>query len=253
MRLKDKIALVTGAASGIGEAIARRFAQEGATVYVADVAQAAGERVAAEVGGHFLQLDVTVEADWSAAMQHIADRHQRLDALVNNAAIISNASIDSIDLQSWNRVLAVNLTGPMLGCRAAIAMMRRNATPGGSIVNLGSTTSFLGLPNDVIYTTTKTGVLGLTRSAAVQCARQGWNIRINSLHPGTTDTAILQGHIAQDPSMLGRFNAMSPMGRMAQPREIAALALFLVSDEASYCTGGAYTADGGLGATHPGM
>jgi NAD(P)-dependent dehydrogenase (short-subunit alcohol dehydrogenase family) len=142
----------------------------------------------------------------------------------------------------------------MLGCRAAIEIMRQQPEPtGGSIINVGSTTSFLGLANDAVYTATKTAILGLTRSAAAQCAKMGWNIRVNSLHPGTTDTAILRGHIAADPTMLDRFNAMSPMGRMARVEEEAAMAVFLASDEASYCTGGAYVADGGLTATHPSM
>ncbi len=254
MRLKDKIALVTGGASGIGEGIVRRFAREGAQVWLADVAQELGQSVAGEVGATFVPLDASCEADWASAMARIEQSHGRLDILVNNAGIISNASIDTISLEAWNRVVAVNLTGPMLGCRAAIALMRANPEPsGGSIINVASTVSFLGLPNDVVYTATKSGILGLTRSAAAQCARMGWNIRINSLHPGTTDTAILRRHIADDPSMLGKFNAMSPLGRMAHIDEEAALALFLASDEASYCTGGAFVADGGLTSTHPAM
>jgi NAD(P)-dependent dehydrogenase (short-subunit alcohol dehydrogenase family) len=254
MRLKDKIALVTGGASGIGEGIVRRFVAEGAHVWLADVSGDQGEAIAAETGATFLPLDVSQEADWAQAMARIENAHGRLDILVNNAGIISNASIDAIDLDAWNRVVAVNLTGPMLGCRAAIDLMRRQPDPkGGSIINVASTVSFLGLPNDVVYTATKSGILGLTRSAAAQCAKMGWNIRVNSLHPGTTDTAILRKHIAENPAMLDAFNAMSPMGRMARVEEEAAMALFLASDEASYCTGGAFMADGGLTSTHPAM
>ena len=253
MRLQNKVALVTGAASGIGEGIARRYAREGAMVYVADIADREGETIAAQIGGRYLPLDVSSEAAWTEALRRIESEQGRLDVLVNNAGIVSNASIDSIDIAAWNRVVGVNLTGPMLGCRAAIASMRRNAKPGGSIVNIASTVSLLGLAYDVAYTASKTGVLGLTRSSAAQCAKQGWNIRVNSLHPGTTDTAILRGHIAADPAMLEKFNAMSPLGRMAKVDEIAALAVFLASDESTYCTGASFVADGGLTATHPSM
>ena len=253
MRLENKVALVTGAASGIGEGIARRFAREGAIVYLADITNAAGEAIAAEIGARYLHLDVSSEDGWASAIKQIESEQGRLDVLVNNAGIISNASIDTIDLAAWNRVIGVNLTGPMLGSRAAIATMRRNARPGGSIINVASTVSLLGLAYDVVYTASKTGVLGLTRSSAAQCAKQGWNIRVNSLHPGTTDTAILRAHIAADPSMLDKFNAMSPLGRMAQVDEIAALAVFLASDESTYCTGASFMADGGLTATHPSM
>lgn len=252
MRLKDKVALVTGGASGIGEGIVRRFVAEGARVWLADVAADQGEAIAAEVGATYVPLDVAQEADWANAMAGIEAKHGRIDILVNNAGIISNAAIDAISLEAWNHVVAVNLTGPMLGCRAAIDLMRRAGT-GGSIVNVASTVSFLGLPNDVVYTATKSGILGLTRSAAAQCAKMGWNIRVNSLHPGTTDTAILRKHIAANPAMLDRFNAMSPMGRMARVEEEAAMAVFLASEESSYCTGGAFVADGGLTSTHPAM
>ncbi len=253
MRLEGKIILVTGAASGIGAAMVRRFAAEGAQVFAADVDRALGETVAASCSARFVALDVASEAQWAEAMAQVRAAHGRLDGLVNNAGIVSNQPIDMTDLDSWNRIVGVNLTGPMLGCRAAIEAMRANPVPGGSIVNVASTVSVLGLPDDAAYTASKAGVMGLTRSIAAQCARMGWNIRVNNLHPGATLTAILQGHIDADPSFREKFDAMSPLGRMARPDEIAALALFLLSDEASYCTGGSYMADGGLTATHPTM
>jgi len=254
MRLNSKVALVTGGASGIGEGIVRRFVAEGARVWLADVSEEQGRSVAEQTGATFVRLDVSQEADWADAMRDIAKAHGRLDILVNNAGIISNEAIDAVTIEAWNRAIAINLTGPMLGCRAAIDIMRHQSDPiGGSIINVGSTTSFLGLANDAVYTATKTAILGLTRSAAAQCAKMGWSIRVNSLHPGTTDTEILRRHIATDPSMLDRFNAMSPLGRMARVEEEAAMAVFLASEEASYCTGSAYMADGGLTATHPGM
>ena len=254
MRLSGKIALVTGAASGIGEAIARRFVAEGAIVYLADTGIAAGEAIAAEIGAAFVALDVTSEAAWTAAAARIRADHGRLDVLVNNAGIVSNQSIGEATLDGWSRVMAVNVTGPMLGCRAAIALMRDlPAGRGGSIVNVASTVSFLGLANDAAYTTSKAAVVGLTKSVATWCALERLPIRVNTLHPGTTLTAILQGHIDAQPALRATFDGMSPMGRMADASEQAALAVFLASDESSYCTGGAFVADGGLTAAHPTM
>jgi NAD(P)-dependent dehydrogenase (short-subunit alcohol dehydrogenase family) len=244
MRLAGKVALVTGAASGIGAAIARRFAAEGAIVHAADLAD----------GGGLLRLDVTREEDWQAAMARIASDHGRLDVLVNNAGIVSNLAIDAMTLAMWNRVMAVNVTGAMLGCRAAIALMcDRDAGSSASIINIASTTSFLGLANDVVYTASKAAVVGLTKSVATWCALQGLPIRVNTLHPGATLTAILRDHIAARPEMKAAFDRMAPIGRMADPDEQAALAVFLASDDSSYSTGAAFVADGGLTAAHPTM
>ena len=243
-RLAGKVAIVTGAASGIGAAIARRFRAEGADVLACDVT--AGEDI------HI--LDVADEAAWAATMALVAERHGRLDVLVNNAGIVSHQAIDQTTLVSWQRVIAVNLTGPMLGCRLAIAAMRANpGGPSGSIVNLGSTTSFLGLANDCVYTTTKSGVVGLTRSIATWCALQGLPIRCNSLHPGATRTEILRQVFVEHPEIEAKVSAMSPMNRMAETDEIANLALYLASDESSFSTGAQFTADGGLSNAHPVM
>lgn len=254
MRLDGKIALVTGAASGIGEAIARRFAGEGATIYLADTSASAGERIAAEIGGTFLELDVTSESGWLAAGERVRADRGRLDVLCNNAGIVSNQPIGETTLDVWQRVMAVNVTGPMLGCRTAIALMRDlPAGRGGSIINTASTTSFLGLANDAAYTASKAAIVGLTKSIATWCALEKLPIRVNTLHPGTTLTAILQGHIDAEPALRPIFEGMSPMGRMADPAEQAALAVFLASDDSSYCTGAAFVADGGLTAAHPAM
>lgn len=254
MRLAGKIAWVTGAASGIGEAIARRFAAEGATVYLADIHLEAGARIATETGGTFLPLDVTDEASWKAAAARIRADHGRLDVLCNNAGIVSNQAIGETTLEAWHRVMAVNVTGPMLGCREAIALMRDlPAGRGGSIINVASTVSFLGLANDAAYTTSKAAVVGLTKSVATWCALERLPIRVNTLHPGTTLTAILRDHMEAEPALKAIFEGMSPMGRMADPAEQAALAVFLASDDSSYCTGGAFVADGGLTAAHPAM
>jgi NAD(P)-dependent dehydrogenase (short-subunit alcohol dehydrogenase family) len=253
-RLDGKIALITGGASGIGAAMVRRFAKEGATVYLADRAEEAGARIAKEAGAHFVALDVASEQGWADVMDRIAWEKGRLEILCNNAGIVGNQPIGDTDMATWDRVLAVNVTGVMLGCRAAIGMMRELPVGrSGSIINTASTTSLMGLSADAAYTTSKHAVLGLTRSIAAWCAQEKLPIRCNTLHPGATLTAILQGHIDAEPSMKAVFDGMSPMGRMAAPDEIANLALFLASDESSYCTGGAFIADGGLTATHPGM
>lgn len=253
-RLQDKVALVTGGASGIGAAMVRRFVAEGAVVYLADNAEAAGRQVADEVGAVFLPLDVASETGWRDATARIAGEQRRLDVLCNNAGVTGNQSIAEVESSQWDRVLAVNVTGVMYGCREAIAMMRElPAGRSGSIINTASTTSLLGLAYDAVYTTSKHAVLGLTRAVAAWCAQQRLPIRCNALHPGTTLTPILQDHIDARPELKAVFDGMAPIGRMATPDEIANLALFLASDESSYCTGGAFVADGGLTATHPAM
>ena len=167
MRLEGKVALVTGGGSGIGEGIVRRFAAEGAIVYLGDVDVQRGQAIAAETGARFLSLDVSSSADWARIATDIGASHGQLDILVNNAGVISSQAIDAIEEAAWARVMAVNVTGPMLGCRTAIRMVQAAAAPRAlSIINVASTTSFLGLANDVAYTASKHAILGLTRSAA---------------------------------------------------------------------------------------
>jgi NAD(P)-dependent dehydrogenase (short-subunit alcohol dehydrogenase family) len=253
-RLAGKVAIVTGGASGIGAATVRRFRAEGAEVLLCDLDTENGERVALESGATFHTHDVTSEQDWQKAIDTTLSRHGRLDVVVNNAGIVSHQDIAATTLDSWHRVIAVNLTGSMLGCRFGIEVMRNN--PGGakgSLVNVGSTTSFLGLANDLVYTTTKSGIVGLTRSVATWCALNGLDIRCNSLHPGATRTEILRKVFAETPGIEAKVNAMSPTGRMAEPDEIASLALYLASDDSSYSTGAQFLADGGLSNAHPVM
>jgi len=252
-RLADKVALVTGAASGIGEAIATRFVAEGASVLATDIDEAAGQSVAAQLGAAFLRQDVALGEQWREVMDVVRDRFGRLDILVNNAGIVCHQSIADIDLENWSRVLGVNLTGSLLGCQAAIELMRHNTPVRGSIINLGSTTSFLGLPEDVAYTTSKAGVVGLTKSVSTWCARNGLDIRCNSLHPGPTYTPILRNQVEQHPELYDKFRNMTPMGRMGTVEEIANLALFLASDESSFSTGAQFVADGGTSSAHPTM
>lgn len=253
-RLQDRVAVITGGASGIGAATARRFAAEGAQVIVADLQTQLGAEIAEETGGLFCELDVADDAAWTRLMAIVSDRFGRLDVVVNNAGIVSGQSIEDIDLATWNRVIDVNLTGVMLGCRHGIAAMRANpGGSGGSLINIASTAAYAAIPSDAAYSATKSGVRLLTKAVAAHCARSGYNIRCNSLHPGATDTPILAPALAAAPQLLPVFHAMSPMGRMGRPEEIAAMAVFLASDEASYVTGGEFLVDGGMMAGHPGM
>ena len=187
-------------------------------------------------------------------MDRIAEHYGRLDVLVNNAGIVSGQSIDVTQLESWNRVFAVNVTGVMLGTRFAIEQMRANPDgEGGSIINLAPATSFLGFGDDAAYTASKHALVGLTRSSAAHAAQEGWNIRINSLHPGPTDTALFRRQVEAQPQVLDAFRAMSPRGRLAKPDEVAGLALHLASDDSAFSTGAQFVVDGGLSSTHPSM
>ena len=253
-RLRDKVAVITGGASGIGAAAARRFAAEGAMVVVADVQTALGAQVAKEVGGLFVELDGADDDAWSELTRAIEARYGRLDVVFNNAGIVSGQSIEDVELETWNRVIGVNLTGVMLGCRHGIALMRRNpGGPRGSLINTASTAAYAALPGDAAYSATKSAVRLLTKSVAAHCAKAGYNIRCNSLHPGATETPILRPALDAAPEMLALFHAMSPLGRMGTPDEIAAMALFLASDEASYVTGAEFLVDGGMMSVHPGL
>lgn len=253
-RLQGRVAIVTGGASGIGAATVRRFAAEGAAVVVADIQVAPGAEIARETGSVFHELDVADDGAWAGLMALVAERFGRLDVVVNNAGIVSGQSIEGVDLATWDRVIGVNLTGVMLGCRHGIASMRRNPEgSGGALVNVASTAAYAAIPGDAAYSATKSGVRMLTKAVAAHCARSGYNIRCNSLHPGATDTPILAPALAAAPQLLPVLHAMSPMGRMGRPEEIAAMAVFLASDEASYVTGGEFLVDGGMMAGHPGM
>lgn len=251
--LEGKVAVVTGGASGIGAATVRAFVAKGAKVICTDVQAESGQAIAAETGAIFVEHDVSDPAAWERVANAAKDRFGRLDVMFNNAGIAPVQNVEEVDLMNWNRTLSVNLTGVMLGSQIAIRLMKQN--PGGSsgsIINTASTTAYMGIAQDLAYTATKGAVRAMTKSIAVHCAR-GLNIRCNALVPGSTRTGMLQKHLDLGPEVVESVSAMSPMNRIAEPAELAAMVVFLASDESSYCTGAEFVVDGGTLAAHPGM
>jgi 3(or 17)beta-hydroxysteroid dehydrogenase len=248
-RVQGKVVLVTGGASGIGLATAELLAREGARVVIGDVDRAAGERAAAAIGAGaaFHALDVTRENDWTAITDAIARDFGRLDILVNNAGVALLQDIEATTLDAWRRLMAVNLDGVFLGCKHAIRVMKDRG--GGAIVNLSSVAGMVGAPSLAAYGAAKGGVRALTKSVALHCARRGYNIRCNSVHPSFAETPMLEGMLgaARDPKKLRtHYAAAAPLGRLAQPIEIAQTVLFLASDESAFTTGAEIVVDGGL-------
>jgi NAD(P)-dependent dehydrogenase (short-subunit alcohol dehydrogenase family) len=242
MRLSAKTALITGAAGGIGAEIARRFREEGASVFVADVNRAEGEKTAASIGAVFIPLDVTSEESWKAALSAVLERAGRLDVLVNNAGINIRKNIEEMPGESLDAMLAVNVRGPFLGIKHALPIMR--AAGGGVILNMSSICGLVGhrYTNEA-YTTTKGALTLLTKSVAVRYAKD--NIRCNSVHPSTVDTAFVQV-ILKDPERRAERLGEVPLGRLASATEVANAFVYLASDEASFLNGAAIPVDGGL-------
>ncbi|GGL35457.1 3-oxoacyl-ACP reductase [Planomonospora parontospora] len=244
-RLQDRVAVITGAASGIGLATARRFAQEGAKVVCADVDETAGAKAAAEVGGLFVRADVTDEGDVVRMYQAAADAYGGVDIAFNNAGISppDDDSILETGLEAWRRVQEVNLTSVYLCCKHVIPHMRRRG--GGSIVNTASFVAVMGsATSQISYTASKGGVLAMSRELGVQFAREG--IRVNALCPGPVNTPLLQELFAADPERARRRLVHVPLGRFAEAAEIAAAVAFLASDDASFVTASQFLVDGGI-------
>ncbi|GGF68816.1 short-chain dehydrogenase [Paracoccus acridae] len=249
-RLAGKTSLVTGAARGIGEAIAKAFASEGAQVIVTDIDTDQGEAVADAIGGTFLRLDVSSEADWD----NVARRFPTLDILVNNAGITGfeeqptpSHDPENAQLSHWRAVHAVNLDGTFLGCRYAIRAMR--AKGAGSIINISSRSGVVGVPMAAAYASSKAAIRNHTKSVALYCAAQGLNIRCNSIHPAAVMTPMWEPMLGQGPARAEREAAIvadTPMRRFGRPEEVAAIAVLLASDEAAYMTGAELTIDGGI-------
>ena len=249
MRLKGKIAVVTGAGSGIGRETALLFGREGATVVVADKKADAAEAVASEIsvaGGHASAqgVDVSVSAAVKAMLEKAAADHGRLDILVNNAGYGIAGTVEQTSEEDWNALMSVNVNGVFYGCKHAVPIMR--AQGGGVIVNTASTTSRIGIRDRAAYVASKGAVAALTRAVALDHVED--NIRCNAVGPGTIESPYFTEIFANapDPAGLRRsLEARQPMNRLGQPAEIAQAILFLASDESSFCTGSVLFADGG--------
>jgi NAD(P)-dependent dehydrogenase (short-subunit alcohol dehydrogenase family) len=246
MRLKDKVVLITGGAQGLGEAIAKRFAVEGAVVFIGDLkaetGNAAVENIRAKGGkAFFLILDVTSEKSWIDAIRAIEKQCSRLDVLVNNAGINIREPIEEMKVENFDAMLAVNVKGPFLGIKHAIPALRKAG--GGSIINMSSVCGLIGHKyTPEAYTVTKGAVTLLTKTIAVRYAKD--NIRCNSLHPSTVETALVAERLKDQQFRQERLGEV-PLGRLASDTDVANAALFLASDEAAFINGVAFPVDGG--------
>ncbi|MBV7265725.1 SDR family NAD(P)-dependent oxidoreductase [Erythrobacter ani] len=252
--LSSKTAIVTGCASGIGAATLRRLKADGAKILGTDINAIEGARLCEEVGAEFAEQDVADTGLWPQITALAVDKFGRLDILVNNAGAVSQHSIEDVTDDVWARTYAINITGTMAGCRAAIAAMKANpGGPAGAIINIASTSAMAALPSDVAYCSSKGAVRVLSKSVAIHCAKQGYNIRCNTVIPGATETGILNTAEQHMPGLKAAVAATSPLNRLGDPAETAAAIAFLASDECPFMTGAEMLVDGGALSIHPGF
>jgi NAD(P)-dependent dehydrogenase (short-subunit alcohol dehydrogenase family) len=254
-RLAGKKALVTGAAQGLGAAIAHALAAEGARVVVSDVNVQGAAKIAAEINAAHgqgaathISLDVTSEADWIAGIAHAKAEMGGLSVLVNNAGIVTMGSVEDLDLATWRRTMAVNADSAFLGCKYALPLMRE--TQPGSIINMSSISGLIAGHNLAAYNASKAALWMLTKSVALQCARQNWDIRCNSVHPTFVRTPLLKGIIGDndEEAALAKLARQVPLGRIAEVEDIANAVLYLAADESRMMTGAELKLDGGISA-----
>ncbi len=249
-RVNGKVALVTGAASGLGAAAARMLVREGAQVALTDVNEESGVELARELGmaARFWKLDVTSEEEWVAVVDAVLATFGRLDVVVNNAGIGIAKDVETLTLEEWRLVNAVNLDGVFLGCKHGIRGMRQCGAQG-SIINMSSVAGLVGVAAFPAYSASKGGVRLLTKSVALHCAQQGYGIRCNSLHPVYVDTPMVQmlASLSGDTEKtLQRMAKSIPIGRLGQPDEVAHAVVYLASDESRLMTGSEMVLDGGI-------
>jgi NAD(P)-dependent dehydrogenase (short-subunit alcohol dehydrogenase family) len=259
-RLDGKVALISGAARGIGAETARLMVEAGAKVAIGDVLDERGRETAQTLGDAalYVHLDVTSEEDWKAAADAALARFGKLDILVNNAGLFLGKDIEAVSLAEWGRLCAVNLTGVFLGtkhCLPALRVAAQQSPHGSVVVNVASTAGLVGSTQDPLYSMTKGGVTLFTKSAALEFARKGHRIRVNSVHPGTIDTDMGDQVLVTRARNLGTNDIDAarrqviqrlPIGRMGTPNDIAKGIVFLASDDAAFMTGSALVVDGGI-------
>lgn len=248
-RLKDKVAVVTGGGQGIGEAIVRAFAAEGAHVIIADIDPDEGEALAAGIGelAVYMTLDVAEESQWIETLDAVVARFGKLDILVNNAGITGRKGAannpEHTSLEDWHRVMRVNVDGVFLGCKHAIRVMRPMAS--GAIINMSSRSGLVGIPNQAAYAASKAAVRNHTKTVALYCAEEGLNIRCNSVHPAAIMTPMWEAMLKNKADEAAVAQA-TPLHRFGRPDEVAAVVMLLASDEATFITGSEFNIDGGV-------
>ncbi|WP_348920204.1 glucose 1-dehydrogenase [Enterococcus rotai] len=244
MRLKGKTALVTGASMGMGKEHAALFIKEGANVYIADIDDIRGQETAGDLGenAHFIHLDVTKEDQWQTAIEQIAKEQGVLDILVNNAGISVFNSLENTTQAEFMKTIEINQLSVFLGMKASVVLMEKS--PSASIINISSIEGFEGSIGGYGYVSSKFAVRGLTKCAALEFADK--NIRVNSVHPGGVITPMVTQATGEQKAAIEQFQQTIPMKRMADPKEISNLVLFLASDDSSYSTGSEFIADGGI-------
>jgi NAD(P)-dependent dehydrogenase (short-subunit alcohol dehydrogenase family) len=249
-RVEGKVAIVTGGGLGLGRAAALMLAREGASVAVTDVKEDEGKAVAAEItaqGGTaiFLRHDVAHEDDWKSVARAVMDRFGRLDILVNNAGVALSGNVEQTTLDQWRWLMSINLDGVFLGTKYAVEVMKAR---GGSIINISSIEGLIGDANLAAYNASKGGVRILTKSVALHCAKAGYKIRVNSIHPGYIWTPMVEGYLQTAPDAAAArkaVDALHPLGHIGEPDDIAYGVLYLASDESKFVTGSELVIDGG--------
>jgi len=256
-RLQGKIALITGAAQGIGEAHARMMAAEGAHVILVDRNGAALSHTARSIkDAEHYAMDVTHEEAWISLAAEVEQKHPRLDVLLNNAGLEVSRPIVEMSFEDWRRVIAVNLDAAFLACRALLPLLRKagaHNSCGASVINMGSVAALIGFPNQVGYNASKAGIRHLGKSLAVEWGKAGYNIRVNTIHPGPTRTHMVDEYVRAEvergraaEEVWAAIASYSPLGRIGRVEDIANGAVFLASDESCFMTGSDLVMDGGM-------